>query len=64
MNAKQQFQAYREQAKQLYQDVGRVESEHIHIPDYANVQITEDGGFVDVVVWVPKKVLDSACKPV
>lgn len=52
---KEERQLYREAAKFLFEDVGRIASEHIQIPLHANVQATEDGAFVEAVVWVPKE---------
>lgn len=43
----------REVARRLYEDVGRIESEHIKIPNNANVYLMEDGAFVEAVVWIP-----------
>lgn len=53
LERKQRFHNYRETAKRLYEDVGKVESEHIHIPDHGNLQIVEDGAFVEAIIWIP-----------
>ena len=54
---KQLYLAYRNKARELFQDVGPVESHDISVAQNANVQITADGAFVEVVVWVPKEKL-------
>lgn len=54
---KRLYLAYREKARELFQDVGWVESEHIQVSKEANVQIGEDGAFVECIVWVGKEKL-------
>lgn len=49
--------AYRAKAREMYEDVGRQETEYIKVPEHANVQIVEDGAFIECVVWVPKEAL-------
>ena len=56
-DTKRLYLAYRAKARELYEDVGLVESAHVHVSDHANVQMTEDGAFVEVTVWVPKEKL-------
>lgn len=54
-DVKQVRQEYRDRAKRMYEDVGMVDSEHIRVMEYANVQLVEGGAFVECVVWVPEE---------
>lgn len=55
--SKETYDRYRDKARFLYQDVGKIHSENIRVPLHANVQITDEGAFVEAVVWVPKEEL-------
>ena len=55
--SKERYLRYRVVARNLFEDVGKIESKHIKIPIHANVQMCEDGAFVDAVVWIPKEKL-------
>ena len=55
--SKERYLRYRVVARNLFEDVGKIESEYIKIPSHANVQIWEDGAYVEAVVWVPKEKL-------
>jgi len=49
----------RKQARAHYEDIGRVESEHIHIPEHAHVHLVDDGAFVDAIIWLPLEVIEK-----
>ena len=50
---KRLYLAYRAKARELFED----DDKWIKVSDHANVQMTEDGAFVEAVVWVPKEKL-------
>lgn len=54
---KQLYLAYRAKAKELFEDVGPIESKNIHISEHANVQLAYDGAFVECIVWIAKEQL-------
>lgn len=52
--AKRLYLAYRAKAKEM---IAKIEGERLTVSNHANVQMTEDGAFVECTVWVPKEVL-------
>lgn len=56
---KAQYTAFRAKARELFEDVGEIGSEHISIPTHANVQVVRDGAYVEAIVWVPAEKLKS-----
>lgn len=50
---KNAYLAYREKAREMLSDI-LIEGEHVKVSQHANVQIAEDGAFVECTVWVPK----------
>ena len=54
---KQEYLRYRERAREMFEDVGSIDSAHIKIPTHAPVQVTDSGAFVEAIVWVPKEKL-------
>lgn len=62
--SKEAYHAYRQRAGSLYESIDvSFDSPHamkaIHIPTHANVQICEDGAFVEAIVWVPKEEINA-----
>jgi hypothetical protein len=62
--SKRTYEQYRQRARDLYERVAVIHGEthgsnilldEIKIAEHANVQITEDGAFVEAIVWVPKE---------
>lgn len=56
---KQQYLRYRERARELYEEAAVLHEPHyvhrsITVSLNANVQMCEDGAFVEAVVWVPR----------
>jgi hypothetical protein len=61
--SKEIYKAYRDRARDLYETAAVSHDPHyihesISVPQFANVQIVENGAFVEAIVWVPKEKLD------
>lgn len=41
-----------------YRNLARTIDENITISDHAEVRMTEDGAFVEALVWVPKELIE------
>ena len=50
---KERYHAYRQRARELFEDVGPVDSSNIHVEENATVQMVESGAFVEAILWVP-----------
>lgn len=53
-------QQYREHAQKLVEVLNDVPIFQFRLDDHANVQIMDDGAFVELIVWVPKVQLDKS----
>lgn len=58
---KRTYRAYRERARDLFEKFG-VDGDGdiikvVRIAEYANVQLCQDGAYVEAVVWVPASAL-------
>lgn len=51
------YRAYRDAAKYRLQD-GDCRYE-IHVPEHADVQMVEDGAYVEARIWIPKKAIEE-----
>ena len=54
--SKTQYRGYRTIAREMYQDFSKMDGKlyrSIEIPEHATVHFTEDGAFIEAVVWVP-----------
>lgn len=54
--SKQLYEDYRNKAKQLAAE-GTDDELQLSVVQYANVQLCEDGAFVECQVWIPKGLL-------
>lgn len=54
---KRLYLAYRETATQMIAAGDLIDSARLSVNDHANVQICEEGAFVELHVWIPKEQL-------
>ncbi len=59
ITTKEQYQNYRETAREILAD----NSHGVTVSEHANVQVCEDGAFVECVVWVDKDVAEFGSSP-
>ena len=50
---KRRYQAYKQRAKDLFENVGFVDSKNISIHRTATVSMIPGGAFVEAAIWVP-----------
>jgi hypothetical protein len=65
--SKATYDRYRSRARDVYSHVAVTHGERfgtntihveIKVPEHANVQLCEDGAFVEAIVWVPKATME------
>jgi len=55
VEAKRLYRAYRRTAQLLYENTGKVDTQHISVRDDATVHRIAEGAFVEMTVWIPRE---------
>lgn len=56
--SKAEYLAYREHAKEALIYIGRDVEYVLSVPNFASVQMVEDGAFVELTVFIPRDKID------